>query len=552
MDEKQKRLRRQLLDDMFDAFSMLSGGNWISLYDIKGEETRWSPGAVEMFALPGEYVPDGAMEWGELVHPEDRKRYADEMGKLTAAGTLSYDITYRVRTKDDSYGIFRNVGAVIRDSDGVPSLVGGLIINEGMTENTDPITILRNENGFSRDLAALLRENRACTILMLGFSRLSEINERQGYGYGNRLLQHVGWMIQENVGEDGTVYRLDGSKFAYITEERSPEEVAGLYEKLRIRLQSGFTLGGIRHNLTANGGLLSTRNLRMNGLTVRTCLNYAYHESKQRKHGNLVVFDGSTNRNARETLEMIDQIRESIVDDCKGFFLEYQPVVEAESGKIAGAEALLRWQDEKYGTVMPLEFVRMLELDFLFVELGEWVLHQAMTDGVKMLEKDPEFTLGVNVSPVQIEDEFFIDSLCEISEDTGFPLDHLCLELTENCRRIDIDDIKKILFAVREEGVRYMVDDFGSGFGSLDFLRELSADYVKFDRKYLEGIEENETARDGIGKFCELVAVYGTHVAVKGVENARMAEILKGYPIDYMQGFFWSEAVGVDVFLGKM
>lgn len=550
MDEKQ--LRRQILDDVFDAFLMISGGNWISLYDIKGKETRYSPGAVEMFDLPGEYIPEGAYDWSDYVHPEDRKRYEDVMGALIATGTLNYDLTYRVRTKDGSYGLFRFVGAVIRDTDGNPSLVGGLIINEGLMENTDPITILRNANGFSKDLNALLRENKECTILMLGFSRLSDINEKHGYGYGNRLLQHVGWMIQENVGEIGTVYRLDGSKFAYITEERSPQEVAGLYEKLRIRLQSGFTLGGVRHNLSANGGLLSTKNLRMNDLTIRTCLNYAYHESKQRKHGNLVVFDGSVNRDARDTLEMIDRIRESIVDDCKGFFLEYQPVIATESGQVAGAEALLRWQEEQYGTVMPLEFVPMLEQDFLFVELGEWVLRQAMADGVKMLEKHSDFILGVNVSPVQIEDEFFIDSLCEISEDTGFPLKHLCLELTENCRRIDIDDIKKILFAVREEGVRYMVDDFGSGFGSLDFLRELSADFVKFDRKYLEGIEENETARDGIGKFCELVAVYGTHVAVKGVENERMAEILKDYPIDYMQGFFRSKAVGVEEFLGKM
>lgn len=550
MDKKQ--LRRQLLDDMFDAFSMLSGGNWISLYDIKGSETRWSPGAVEMFDLPGEYVPDGAMEWGELVHPEDRKRYEDVMGALIATGTLSYDITYRVRTRDGNYGLFRNVGAVIRDDAGLPSLVGGLIINQGMTENTDPITILRNANGFSKDLTALLNESKECTILLLGFSRLSDINEKHGYGYGNRLLQHVGWMIQEEVGESGTVYRLEGSKFAYMTEERTPQEVAGLYEKLRVRLQSGFTLGGVRLNLTANGGLLSTKNQRMNDLTIRTCLNYAYKESKQRKHGNLVVFDGSTNRDAKETLAMIDKIRESIIDDCSGFFLEYQPVVEAANGKIMGAEALVRWQDEKYGTVMPLEFVPVLERDFLFVELGEWVLRQAMTDGVAMLEKNPEFALGVNISSVQLEDEFFIDTLSEIAEETGFPLERLCLELTEDCRRIDIGDAQKILDAVREEGVRYMVDDFGSGFGSLDFLRELSADFVKFDRKYLDGIEENETAQKGIGKFCELVAVYGSRIAVKGVENERMAEILREYPIDYMQGFFVSEAVGIEAFLEKM
>ena len=139
-------LQRQKLDDVFDAFTLLVRGTIVSLMHVDGGYTRYSASAVDLFNLPGEYIPNGAMDWNDYVHPEDRKRYMDAMVALLEGRAQTYDLTYRVRTKTGEYGNFRVVGAVLRGDDGKPSLIGGAMFNEGLSNNTDPVTVLPNRN----------------------------------------------------------------------------------------------------------------------------------------------------------------------------------------------------------------------------------------------------------------------------------------------------------------------------------------------------------------------------------------------------------------------
>lgn len=181
-------LQKQMLDDVFDAFTMLSGGNFVSLMHVDGGFTRYSEGAVELFGLPGEYIPNGAMDWNDYLHPEDRRCYMDVMIPLTTGDSQTYDIIYRVRTVKGEYVNFRAIGAVLRGSDGKPSLIGGAMINQGVTENTDPVTVLPNKNVYQEELMRRLDAGQSVLSLMIGISRFSQVNEVHGYTYGNRTL----------------------------------------------------------------------------------------------------------------------------------------------------------------------------------------------------------------------------------------------------------------------------------------------------------------------------------------------------------------------------
>lgn len=543
--------RKQFLDDVFDSFTMLAGGNYVSLYDVKAQLTRYSPGAVELFNLPGEYIPDGAFNWSDYVHPEDRKRYESIMGDLIACKTLTYDLTYRVRTRDGNYGLFRFTGAVLRDEEGNPSLIGGMIENEGLMENTDPITVLRNRYGFFNDLDAMLKMNQECVILLIGINKLSQINEEHGYGYGNRLLQQIGWVIQEITGQEGIVYRLEGSRFAFMTRGMSETEAAAVYKKIRQKLQSGVSVDGVRENLSSNGSVMAVKDFTMSDRTVYTCLSYAYKESKERKHGALVSFGKDTGMAERESLELLDTIRTCMIDECQGFYLRYQPVLNLKTEEIAGVEALIRWRDEKHGEVLPERFIPILEQDFAFEELGIWIMRRAMTDGLRFIEKNPDFLVGINISSSQIEDDYFIESLLETAAQTGFPLKNLCLELTKDCRLLDIDMLKEKASALQEKGVKILIDDFGSGFASLEILKGLSADLVKFDMQFVKGITESEENKQDLRRLCELADIHGPNVCVKGVETKEMHEILKTYPIRSIQGYFYSKPVPCEDIIEK-
>ena len=543
MEIEMDPLQKRTLDDTFDAFQMLAGGNFVSLMHVEGGFTRYSRGAVELFGLPGEYIANGAYDWGDYVHPEDRARYLDAMRPLLSGETLNYDLTYRVRIRAGGYISTRQVGAVLRGADGKPSLIGGMVINQGMMENTDPVTVLPNKYAFYDAVAEIMKEDRQAVALLLGVRKLSHINREHSYSYGNRVLQEMAWLIQEAVGQRGSVYRMEDSNFAVLSETLSRDELAAVYDTLRLKLQRGIRVDGARHNLTASGGMIMIQGLHMDPATVYACLNYAYRESKQRRHGELVDFNGSSRYEANEKLEMVNVIRDHIVEGCRGFSLDYQPVIQAATGRIAGAEALVRWEGEPYGRVEPDDFIPVLEKDFVFEELGTWILTRAMTDGKAMVEKSPGFLLSVNVSASQVDDEYFVDSVLEVMDRTGFPAANLCLEITKGCRLLEMERLQAVVRELHSHGIRVGIDDFGTGFESVGFLKRFAADYIKFDRSMIVDIERNAADRETMDHLARCAEVRGTRVIVKGVETPGMRDILQGSDIESMQGNLYSKPV---------
>lgn len=541
MEIKMDPKKKQVLDDVFDAFSMLAGANYVALMHIDGGYSRYSPALADLMGLPGEYVEYRVMPWEGFVHPEDRKRYRDTVASLLSEGGRGYDITYRFRLKNGNYTNGRFIGSVIRDGSDKPVLIGGIIVNQGLMEKTDPVTVLRNKYGLFEDLAALMREDFPAVILLAGVSKLSKLNRLYGYTYGNRVLQEIAFLMQETVGSRGSVYRMDNATFAVLSESLSKDRMAAIYDTLRLKMQRGITIDGIRTILTANGGLISTDNLRMDPAAVYSCLSYAYRESKQRRNGELVDFNGAIDYDLRESLEMINTIRDCIVDGCKGFHVDYQPVISAKTERLIGLEALIRWRGEPYGEVEPLRFVPILEKDFVFEELSEWILRRVLADGRRFLEKDPRLTLSINVSAAQLEDEYFIDSVVQILEETDFPARNLCVEATKSCRMLEPERLKAIVNALHSRGIQVIIDDFGSGFESINFLKKLSADCIKFDRELVEGIENSLEDCQTVEYLARMAAARGTRVCVKGVETENMRDILKHFDVNSLQGNLYSK-----------
>lgn len=544
-------LQKQMLDDVFDAFSMLAPNGYISLMHVEGGFTRYTPAAVELFGLPGEYIPNGAMNWVDWVHPEDQKRYLAVMGRLSAGESYSYDLTYRVRIHTGEYAQFRVVGATLRNAQGKPSLIGGAMFNEGLATTTDPLTMLPNQSGFFRDLEAMTRGEGQLTALLLGVNRLSDLNDTYGYGYGNRILQQVAWTIQETVRDRAGVYRMSGSKFALLSDTISPQEVSALYDSIQLKLQRGVRVGSIRHNLTISGGLVSAKGYQMEPGSFHTALTFAYRESRLRRHGDLIHYNGKLDDQTGASLQMLGDIRSAVLDGCRGFYLDYQPVFRPGREAPIGAEVLVRWQGEPHGVVPPLSFLPLLEQNFIFEELGDWILRRATTDALPLVEREPDFMLGFNISHARIEDPYFVDNLLQILKRTGFPAKNLCLELTRGVRLLDLGRVARIVQALKEHGIRILIDDFGSGGDSLAFLKHLSPDYVKLDRDLLRDIETSEADRQSLRRLVELGTIYGAHVCAKGVETAAVLELLRDYPIRSFQGFHYAPPLPLEELMDR-
>lgn len=541
---------RKILDELFDAFTLLGRGSYVSLYDVKGNMTRFSPAAVDLFGLSDEYIPSGAYNWSDFVHPEDRARYEKVMNALIANKSQGYDLTYRTRLKDGSFATMRHIGAVIRDAEGKPELIGGIMINEGLTESTDPITVLRNQYGFFRDLSAAIELKKSCVAVLCGIDRMDNINEEHGYSFGNSVLRQAGWLLQEAVGRDGTVYRMNGAKFAFLTESLSPEEVAVKYEKLRRAAQAGLPVENVRQVLTINGGMIHFEGGNYDERTIHACLNFTYSESKHYHNGKLVNYNGVIGKNTHESLELLAEVRDCILMDCKNFSLRYQPVFNAETEELTSIEALLCWRSERFGEVSPSAYVPVLERDYLFEELGYWILRRAMEDGLKLLARKSDLTINVNISPAQIVDDFLFEEIDKISKSVKFPLKNLCFELTQSCRLIEPEILRRIVRALKRKGILCLIDDFGSGVASIDFLRDLTPNFIKLERDYILHIDEPGNLPI-VRHLSELAAELGTKVCLKGIEDASIRETTKDFPITNVQGHYYSEAITIDEIIAK-
>ncbi len=541
---KEKELKK--LNSLYEAISVVAEGAYVYLCDMKTNMSRWSKAAVDFFNMPSEYMYDAGNLWEQKIHPDDRKVYNKSISDIFSGNASNHDMQYRVLAADGAYTVCTCRGVVISDDDGNPEYFGGVIRNHGIFSYIDHITGLRSLYGYLDDIKTISNEGKTALIIMVGLSSFSDINDVFGYKFGNRVLQVLAQKVKDIFANKGAIYRMNGTRFAIISYSLGTEEATQLYKKLQNEVKLNFFVDGERLTLSMNGGAILADRFDISADTFYSCLRYAYYESKHNKFGNFVVFENIISVDNRKILEEVNIIRSCIAEDCRGFYLCYQPIVDSYTEKFRGMEALIRWKNEEYGVVPPDKFIPVLEQDSLFPELGKWILRQAMMDGKKFLEVNPNLMINVNLSYTQLEKEDFIKELFDIIKETQFPTDRLCLEITERCRLLDTELLKDMFSIFREHGIKIAVDDFGTGFSSLGFLRSIPVDVVKIDREFIKDIEKNSADKNSVRFISELADAFSADVCAEGIENTEVRDCLKEYKIGSLQGYYYSRPVPAD------
>ena len=542
---------KRRLDSLFEAFAIVAEGKYVYLCDLDYDYSRWSSSAVDAFGLPDEYMYEAGGIWENYIHPEDRDAYRISIKEIFSGQSQGHDMQYRARKRDGEYVVCTCRGVVIRDPQGKPKYFGGAIRNQGLHANIDTLTGLRNLYGFFEDLKVHIDRETPVNIIMVGISNFTEINEMYGYHFGNLVLQKFGRYLMDFVANNGCVYRMDGTKFGVISSSKSIETLKHGYQVFRERFQRGFKVDDVFLSMRLNAGLLKLDNFEIDDQTAYACLNFSYGESKIRRQGEPVEFSMEMTEGNQGYLEKIQVIRNSIVQDCKGFYLLYQPVVSAATEKLVGAEALLRWKNDTYGMVPPDTFVPVLERDALFPKLGQWILRKALQDGMLILEKQPDFVVNVNLSYSQLERPDFVDMVNETLKEVGFPAKNLCLEITERCKLLDMSLLRNVIVSLRAKGVRFALDDFGTGFSSLSIARELPFDTIKIDRSFVSSIESDEKERELMSHFTKFAASFGSGICVEGIETTGMRDILQKFAVSTFQGYFYSKPITLEELLNS-
>ncbi len=547
---KMTDLQKKILDELFKSYEMVAEGADVYVCDMRFDMSRWSKSAVEFYGLPGEYMNGAGDIWMEHIHPADREKYRNEIAALFAGDQEIHDMQYRAMDKDGNYNVCTCRGVIMRNDEGEPTYFAGVIRNQTIGGFIDRLTGLKNQRAFFRDLRLLITGQVPFNVVMLGTSHFSKFNDMHGYEFGNFLLQHAARYILDMVSEMGELYRLDGIKLALIT-KHSMEEIEEFYSKLQSIVQANFRLDGRLIDLPVNGGAVSVSSFNIDCDTVFSCLTHAYEESKYDYAGEFRVFENGVSERMQEKLKLMNKIRNCVSMGCRGFMLYYQPIVDAQTEELKGAEALIRWRDTDGSMVSPNDFIPLLENDSQFPVLGEWILREAMRQGKKLLENYPDFVISVNLSYAQLQKIDFVNVVEKAMQDMDYPASNLCLEITERCRLVDMNRLRNVTLQLRQSGIKFAIDDFGTGFSSLNVIQQLGCDTVKIDRNFVKNVEEDPREEKLVSVITDLSDIYGASTCIEGIETEGMRDILRKYPVSSFQGYLYSKPLPFYDFMKK-
>ncbi len=538
------------ISKIYDTFAVTSKSRYVYVYDIEKNIARWSENAVKYFGLPGEFVYKAGQVWEAHIHPEDRDSYREHLQVAFSGERVNPSFEYRARNKNGEYVACSCKGVIIKDYSGKAAFYACSLTNRGIIDSTDPISGLNNHYEMLNYMHNLQVYQQDYILLLLNVIGFSDLNKLYGYMFGNRVLKSMAEYLTMEVGGKGHVYRGDGTILGVCTSKMTLDEVKELYQNMRQYVRQSFKAGNSRVSMELCGGVITVDDSDVDVHAVYTSAKYALDHSKNRKHGNLIIFHNNEVDENNSTIDLVSAVRESVLDHCKGFYLNYQPIISRQTGKPEGAEVLLRWNREPFGDVSPSEFIPWLEQDETFYSLGTWVIDRAMKDGLEILKEHPDFYLSLNLAYMQLERSEFRTTIMELLRGNRYPGKALCIELTNITRDINFDYLLSQVIFLKSSGIRIGLDV--RDFSTLDLATSLPIDIIKLGPEITENLSKSPLSRHMTNAITGFAYNMNMKICATGVGDAETASRLDDYPIDDCQGYYYAHPVGFKEFKGML
>ena len=546
-----------------DAQEIARLGSWE--WDLVTGSLTWSDQLFRITGLSDDWAPDYEAFLLRL-HPADRLKVEEAVDTSIATGQ-PYDVIYRVPRPGHPDCIVHARGDVVTDTNGTPIVMRGTIqdVTEAKVAETslreanarleelatrDQLTGLTNRSLFSdrldQALALGAREQRNVAVLFMDIDRFKNINDSLGHHCGDEVLVEVSSRIVHALRASDTVARLGGDEFAVILGGSStPEEAAAAGERVLAAMRPPFTGAGIEFFVGASIGVALWPEDCGSKVELLQHADVAMYRAKAAGGNRFEMFQPAMTVAAHEHLKLEADLRRAV--DGEEFFLRFHPQVDLATGAVTGVEALVRWDHPTRGEVQPATFIPLAEETALIVPIGDWVLAEACRQAARWrAELATPLCMAVNVSPLQLAQPDFVDTVIRVLHETGLPAAELELEVTESILIEDTGPAIRALRALRDLGVGLAIDDFGTGYSSLSSLRRFLVDRVKLDMSLISVLGKgDDSAREGHGALVaaaiNLAHALGLQTVAEGISDERQVRTLTAFGCEQGQGFFWTK-----------
>lgn len=414
--------------------------------------------------------------------------------------------------------------------------------------NFDSLTHLPNRPNFIEHLGEAIsrsrREPSQTALLFIDLDRFKTINDTLGHDFGDELIRQVGLRIRESVRETDVVSRLGGDEFTVLLPRMTDEIHASIIAKgILARLSAPFRIFGHEVYSSASIGITVCPQDGEDANTLLKNADMAMYEAKEQGRNTFRFFTSQMTDRARVFLEVDKDLHRALAEE--ELQIHYQPIYELPNRRLAGVEALLRWQHPEKGLIMPTRFIEVAEETGLIEEIGRWVLRRAFEDAISWVGNDfpGGFYLSVNISMRQFRGGFDRREVESLLDETGFSAEHLMLELTESLLMEDDRHTRDVLADLRKMGVRLGVDDFGTGYSALSYLREFPVSTLKIDRSFIQDIATNRNNRRLVEAIITMAHGLDLSIVAEGVETSEQHALLSDLRCDMVQGHYYCKPV---------
>jgi diguanylate cyclase (GGDEF)-like protein len=425
----------------------------------------------------------------------------------------------------------------------------------------DSLTNLPNRillhDRLSQTIFRARRFNFGVAFLLLDVDRFKVINDTLGHETGDLLLKEVAVRLTKSVRQCDTVARVGGDEFIILLSDLSTETditVAG--QRILGAFDADILLGKNQIHVTLSIGISL---FPADGDNIETLLkdaDIAMYAAKEQGGNVYSFFSAAMSKRAEENLLFTNALR--MATTKKEFIMHYQPIVDLDSGTVAGAEALVRWQHSEKGIIPPLTFIPIAESTGLIVPIGEWVLATACRQNKQWQEAGfSPISIAVNFSVRQLQQKDFVETVLRILEESSLAPQFLVVEITETTAMKNVEHSMKVLNELHEKGVRIYIDDFGTGYSSLNWLKRLPVDALKIDRFFIQHIVDDPNDAAIVKAIIAMAHSMNIRVVAEGIETKAQISCLKslkgtldsGLYCDQVQGYLFSRPVPPDEFI---
>lgn len=533
-----------------DAIRILNPcmNDYLYVFDLKEDYYVISKHATERFILPSDKFYNATKKHEDFVYPEDISMLGKEIEQIKAGKKKFHDMKYRWLDKHNNPVWINCRGSVLFDENTQPHYLVGCINEIGVKPEADNVSGLLGEYALDRYIKDTCTDNIPDGfIIRMSIDNFSTINADFGMSYGDFILKRTAECILESIKPTQKLFKAGSDEFIIVDFNGSSiNEAVDIYKQCKKHINNFIENNRYNTIYTLSAGIINTRDITLEEENYVKLSEFALKTAKDNGRNNYYIYIKTDYDKYKRKLYISKALHNAVNEDFKGFQVFYQPVVDASTYMLTGAEALMRFSIKKEGVdeceyISPVEFIPVLEETGLIIPAGRWILEQSAKQCSIWNEHVKDFRVNINVSYIQVmKSDVFLDIMSVIDK---YLLQPSCIgiELTESGYLDSSTHFNHLWRKLKDNGVYVILDDFGTGYSNLHCLSDLKPNYIKIDRTFTLKALKNKYDYKLMTYIIDMAHSLGLKLCIEGVETSDDLRQLRQSGADYIQGYLFGK-----------